>query len=171
AAVLAALAGWSDLGFLGRSAPFFKRQVDDAWLSRYRSWVYGIGFGWQIGAGLATYIMTAAVFLTVVLAALSGSPAAAFGIAVLFGLARGLAVLLSARLTTPASMMALHGRLEALEAPVRNTVAVVQLVVAAVAAGIAWGPAAAIAAAAVVAAPLAVRALVSHQRTTALPAD
>ncbi|HEY4377295.1 MAG TPA: hypothetical protein VGM93_09050, partial [Acidimicrobiales bacterium] len=117
AAVLAALAGWSDLGFLGRSAPFFKRQVDDAWLSRYRSWVYGIGFGWQIGAGLTTYIMTAAVFLTVALAALSGSPTAAFGIAVLFGLARGLAVLLSARLTTPASMMALHGRLEALEAP------------------------------------------------------
>src|SRR5437588_3889490 len=28
--------------------PSPRRQVDDAWLRRYRSWVYGLGFGVQL---------------------------------------------------------------------------------------------------------------------------
>ena len=48
-----------DLGLTGIGLPIFKRQVNDAWLRTYRSWVYGAGFGWQNGFGLATYIMTA----------------------------------------------------------------------------------------------------------------
>ena len=57
--------------------PFHRRQVDELWLGRYRPWVYASGFGWQIGVGVATYIMTAAVYLVVVLAALTASPAGA----------------------------------------------------------------------------------------------
>ena len=45
----------------GHRPPFLHRQVDDDWLSAYRPWVYGVGFGWQIGAGVTTYTMTAAV--------------------------------------------------------------------------------------------------------------
>ena len=77
---------------LGFGPPFLRRQVNEDWLSRYRSWLYGSGFGWQIGVGFTTYIMTAAVPLTIVFAALSASPWAALGIAVVFGLARGLTV-------------------------------------------------------------------------------
>ena len=45
----------------GFGPPFLCRQVNEAWLSKYRPWVYGGGFGWQIGAGVTTYVMTAAV--------------------------------------------------------------------------------------------------------------
>ncbi len=50
---------------LGFGPPFFRRQVNEEWLSRYRAWVYGSGFGWQIGVGVATYVMTAAVPLMI----------------------------------------------------------------------------------------------------------
>ena len=76
AAVLALVAAGMDLG-IGTEMPHHRRQVDEVWLDQYRSWVYGLGFGWQIGSGLSTYIMTAAVYLTIALAALTGSPATA----------------------------------------------------------------------------------------------
>ncbi len=143
AAVLAAAAALVDAGTFGRRPPFFRRQVDDAWLARYRAWVYGGGFGWQIGVGLATYIMTAGVVLTVALAVLTGSPAAAFAIALAFGIARGLVVLLGARLRSPQALGALHARLDALEAPVRWALVGLQAGVGAIAALLAWGPLAA----------------------------
>ena len=164
ASVLAALAALVDAGAFGRRPPFFRRQVDDAWLSRYRAWVYGLGFGWQIGVGLATYIMTAGVVLTAALAALTASPLAALGIGAAFGLARGLVVLLGAHLRSPAALGRLHARLDALEAPVRWAVVGVQAVVALVAAALAGGLLAAAgvtvlgAAVLVVALPLARRA-------------
>jgi len=119
AAIAAVAAGAVDLGLFPWQPPFFHRQVDDAWLRQYRPWVYGAGFGLQIGAGLATYIMTSAVVLTLVLAAMSGSPWVALGIGAGFGLVRGLAVLLGARATTPAALQSLHARFDAWEAPVR----------------------------------------------------
>ena len=63
-----------DADVFGEVIPIWRRQVNDQWLARYRSWVYGVGFGWQIGVGVATYIMTAAVFLVVLLAAVSARP-------------------------------------------------------------------------------------------------
>ena len=54
--------------------PIHRRQVNERWLDQYRPWVYGAGFGWQIGTGLSTYITTAAVYLMVVLGALTAGP-------------------------------------------------------------------------------------------------
>ena len=149
AAGLAVLAAAVDSGVLGIAPPFFKRQVNEYWLGRYRAWVYGSGFGWQIGAGVTTYIMTAAVFLTVALGALTTGPGAALIIGVAFGLTRGLAVLLTARLRTTSEIYALHRKFDALGEPVRRAVVVVQLAVAVVAIGAAWGVIAALVAAAV----------------------
>ncbi|NLV55757.1 MAG: hypothetical protein GXY13_09120 [Acidimicrobiales bacterium] len=143
AAVLAGTAAAVDAGTFGRRPPFFRRQVDDAWLSTYRAWVYGGGFGWQIGVGFATYIMTAGVALTALLAALTGSPAAALLVGVVFGTARGLVVLLGAGLRSPAALGALHARLDSLEAPVRWGVTVAWAAVAVGAAAVAGGPVAA----------------------------
>ena len=42
----------------GFRLPVHYRQVNERWLDQFRPWVYGAGFGWQIGAGLATYIKT-----------------------------------------------------------------------------------------------------------------
>lgn len=147
AAGIAVLGAAVDGGVFGFAPPFFKRQVNEYWLTRYRAWVYGSGFGWQIGAGVTTYIMTAAVFVTVAFGALTAGPWAALALGVGFGLARGLAVLLTARRHTTTELFALHRRFDALGEPVRRAVIVVQLAVAVVAAGAAWGPVAGLVAA------------------------
>ena len=123
--------------------PFFKRQVNEYWLGRYRAWVYGSGFGWQIGAGVTTYIMTAAVFLTVALGALTAGPVAA-----LRARRRASASCAASRCCSPpgshtAELFALHRRFDALGEPVRRAVIGVQLAVAVVAARArrgAWWP-------------------------------
>jgi hypothetical protein len=124
---------------LGVAPPFYKRQVNEYWLSKYRAWVYGTGFGWQIGAGVTTYIMTAAVFVTIAFGALTAGPVAAMAVGMVFGLARGLAVLLTARSRSTADLFALHRGFDALGEPVRRAVILVQFAVAVVAAGAAWG--------------------------------
>jgi hypothetical protein len=142
AAVAALLGAASDARIGGLHLPHHTRQVNEDWLSAYRAWVYGGGFGWQIGVGLATYIMTAAVYLTIVLAALTAGPLTAVAIAVLFGTVRGLAIFLSARITSPAALLSFHRRFDALGEPVRLAVIGVQVAVGLVAAAAAGGPAA-----------------------------
>ena len=139
AALLAVACAAVDSGCLGVRPPFFHRQVNEDWLPRYRGWLYGVGFGWQVGVGVATYIMTAAVVLTVALGALSGSALAAFLIAVAFGLVRGLTVFLTARVQRPAQLQSFHRRFDAWGEPVRLAVIALQLVVAVVAGVVAWG--------------------------------
>lgn len=106
AAVLAApvlvAAGVVELG--GWRLPTVRRQVDEEWLPRYRGWVYGAGFGVQLGVGLATTVTTAAVYALVAVAALAGAAGevevaqAAGGV---FGLARALPVVAGARVHDP----------------------------------------------------------------------
>lgn len=92
--------------------PEHPRQVNEQWLGRYRRWIYAAGFGAQIGTGFATYIMTAAVYLTAALAVLTGRPGAAFAVGLGFGLVRGLGVLACAGVRTPDALRALHRRLD-----------------------------------------------------------
>ena len=108
------VAAASDSSAFGFRLPGHPRQVNEQWLGLYRRWVYACGFGVQIGVGFATYIMTAAVYLTVLLGALSGSAALAFAIGLLFGLVRGLAVLLSSGARDPRALRLLHRRLDLL---------------------------------------------------------
>jgi hypothetical protein len=143
AAVLALVTAASDANLGGFRLPGHTRQVNEVWLDRYRSWVYGGGFGWQIGVGLATFIVTAAVYLLIALAALTGEPLVALALCTWFGLLRGLAVLLSRRATTLERLQALHRRFAALSAPSRAATIVAQLAIAAVAAIAAFGPVAA----------------------------
>jgi hypothetical protein len=130
AAVAALGAAAVDLDVFGPVIPVIRRQVDDRWLARYRPWFYGAGFGWQVGVGVATYVMTAGVFLLLVMAALTGSPLEALGVCAAFGLARGLTVFLTAAAWDPARLRVLHGRLDRAGPAVRATVIVVEVVVA-----------------------------------------
>jgi hypothetical protein len=41
----------STRGPSGSGCPSWQRQVDERWLTTYRGWVYGAGFGFQLGAG------------------------------------------------------------------------------------------------------------------------
>src|SRR5206468_2866754 len=99
----------SDAG-LGWSLPDHPRQVNETWLGRYRRWIYAAGFGAQIGTGFATYIMTAAVYLTAALAVLSG-PAGAVLTGVVFGAVRGSAILVTAGATSPDALRRLLRRI------------------------------------------------------------
>jgi hypothetical protein len=110
-AVLAgALTVAADARIGGFRLPVHHRQVNERWLDQFRPWVYGAGFGWQIGTGLATYIKTCAVYLMIVLAALTGSPGVALLAGVLFGLVRGLAVFLGRRITSTTALADFHRR-------------------------------------------------------------
>jgi hypothetical protein len=108
----AALGIAHDLRLGGFRLPAHTRQVNDRWLDDYRRWVYGAGFGWQIGTGLATFIVTAAVYLVVVLGALTASPLLAFAVGTGFGLVRGLAILAGRSATTQAALLSLHRTIE-----------------------------------------------------------
>ena len=157
-AVAAIVGATVDSGVLGFGPPFFLRQVNELWLGKYRAWLYGTGFGWQIGAGVVTYIMTAAVFVTIALGALTASPVAALCVGVAFGLVRGLAVYLTARARSTADLFALHRRFDALGEPVRRVVIGVQMAIGVVALAVGVGAIAAIAAAAVASAVVVVAA-------------
>ncbi|MCC5953406.1 MAG: hypothetical protein JJU45_15040 [Acidimicrobiia bacterium] len=135
----ALVAAASDARVGGVRLPGHTRQVNELWFGRYRAWVYGGGFGWQIGVGLATFITTAAVYVVVVAAVVSGSPPAAFGLCVVFGLVRGLAVLAGRRLVDPAALASFHRRFDALAEPSRRATAAV-LAVVGVTAVVAAGP-------------------------------
>jgi hypothetical protein len=141
---LAALAAAvSDSRITGRQIPIHRRQVNEVWLDRFRPWVYGAGFGWQIGSGVVTYIMTSAVYLIAVLAVMTGNPWTALGVGVVFGTVRGLAVLLGRGINSPARLASFHRRFAELGPVSRRVIVVMELAVATVVAGVLWLPAAA----------------------------
>ena len=93
---LAELAAWP--------VPTVHRQVDEAWLARYRGWVYGAGFGLQLGSGLATTVTTGAVYAMVGVAGLlgaTGRPSWAQVVGAVFGLVRSGPVLAGGTLSDP----------------------------------------------------------------------
>ncbi len=113
--------------------PSPRRQVNEDWLHRYRGWVYGVGFGFQLGLGVATIVTTALVYAVLALAALTASPAAGAAIGLAFGLARGLTVLAPARVRRPGHLRRFHRRLAAWAPRARRLAGAAQLGLAAVA--------------------------------------
>jgi hypothetical protein len=101
-----------DLRVGGLELPSWRRQVDEQWLTRYRGWVYGVGFGAQLGFGLVTIITSSTTYAVVVLATLSGSPAAGLLIGGVFGLVRALPSVLMARVRDRAALHRIFGTVE-----------------------------------------------------------
>ncbi len=132
AAGLVALGGLGGLLETVGRVPTWRRQVDEAWLTRYRGWVYGAGFGLQLGAGVATTVTTGAIYLAGVFAVVAASPARGGLIGAVFGLARAAPVLLGARIGDAMALRSLVKRLATWETAGRRATAVV-LVVAGVA--------------------------------------
>lgn len=111
AAVLVAIAG-ALVDLIGQKPPSIHRQVDEDWLSRYRGWVYGLGFGFQLGFGVVTIVPTAAIYAYIAFAILSGSATDGAVIGLTFGLVRGLAVFRVAGAKDPASLRSIMRRLQ-----------------------------------------------------------
>jgi hypothetical protein len=130
-AALAALGATLDLRIGGVSVPTVHRQVDEHWLLRYRGWVYGAGFGFQLGLGVVTVVSTFAVYLTLALALLTGSLAGGLVVGSTFGVVRGTTVLAVAGVRHPDQLHRLHRRLAAWDPASRRLAAGVQGSVAA----------------------------------------
>jgi hypothetical protein len=92
--------------------PHWRRQVNEDWLDEYRGWVYGAGFGAQLGAGFLTIVTTSAVHLTFVFALLTRSPGLGGVIGGVFGLVRGLSLLVAAPTRNTDDLRLLHRRLD-----------------------------------------------------------
>ncbi|PPK98068.1 cytochrome C biogenesis DsbD-like protein [Kineococcus xinjiangensis] len=96
-----------------RALPTWHRQVDEDWLHRYRGWVYGFGYGVQLGVGVVTIVTSPLLYAALALAVLTGGPAGGAVVGLAFGAARALPVLSMRRVTTPERLVAVHRRLEA----------------------------------------------------------
>ena len=96
--------------------PSWRRQVDEAWLARYRGWVYGLGFGVQLGLGVVTIVTSSTVYATVVMAAVTGSVGAGALVGAVFGLVRSLPALALWRVESRADLHRVFERLERLRA-------------------------------------------------------
>lgn len=99
------------------SLPTVHRQVDEAWLRQYRGWVYGAGFGVQLGAGMATIVTSAATYVAFALSLLSGSALAGALIGGAFGLVRAAPISTVRQVKAPEPLRRLHRQLLRLEGP------------------------------------------------------
>jgi putative Ca2+/H+ antiporter (TMEM165/GDT1 family) len=102
-----------------RSVPSWRRQVDEQWLTRYRGWVYGLGFGAQLGFGLVTIITSTTTYAAVLLAALSGHLGAGLAIGATFGLVRALPSVLMGRVVDRDDLHRVFTRIERWANPAR----------------------------------------------------
>ena len=95
--------------------PTVHRQVDERWLTTYRGWIYGAGFGLQLGTGVVTIVVSAATYSMLVAALLTMSAGGGLIVGAAFGIVRSLPLLLTARLRTPARLYETTRRIAASE--------------------------------------------------------
>lgn len=115
AAAVCAVAVLLDVARPARPVPSIHRQVNEQWLGAFRGWVYGAGFGYQLGLGVVTIVTTALVYATFALAFVAGGAAAGALVGAAFGLARALPVLAVRRVQSPGALRDLHRRFQTLE--------------------------------------------------------
>lgn len=120
-AVVALLGVLAELGMAGLRVPTNHRQVNERWLDLYRGWVYGVGFGFQLGLGVITIVTSAATYVVLAAAVFAHSAVGGLAVGATFGLARSLPVLLTASARTPGDLRALHRRNAAWALAVRRT--------------------------------------------------
>jgi hypothetical protein len=124
AVLAAALALAIVLDGLPRAVPGPRRQVDERWLDEYRGWVYGVGYGWQLGLGVTTVVSSAATYVALLAALLAGSAGAGAVVLGCFGAVRGLTPLAAGGVRSQRQLLALHRALARWREPAqRATVA------------------------------------------------
>jgi hypothetical protein len=119
-----------DLGLGGLGLPTPARQVNEDWMRRYRGWVYGVGFGFQLGLGFATVVSASAVYLAFVAAALSGAPSSGALIGATFGFVRAAAIFATLGADTPAKLISLGAGMERLRRPAARAAIATQTLLA-----------------------------------------
>ena len=100
---------------LRRRLPLTKRQVNEDWMATFRNWVYGFGFGSQLGLGFISLVACAAIYATFAIELLSGHVVSGVAIGTVFGATKALSLLPAVTARDPVSLLALHRRLLGLE--------------------------------------------------------
>jgi hypothetical protein len=84
------------------------RQVDENWLISYRGWVYGAGYGVQLGLGISTIVTAATIYALGVCALATGTIAGGAIVGAVFGAGRGVSLMAGRTVTTPERLHAFH---------------------------------------------------------------
>lgn len=140
--LLAALLGAAfviELGVGGLAIPTIRRQVDERWLNAYRGWVYGFGFGVQLGAGVVTIVSTASVYVTFAACWLAGGALPGLAIGAVFGATRAATLFGARRVRDPHALQELGRRLRRWARPARRAALAAELALALAALGAAIG--------------------------------
>jgi hypothetical protein len=123
-------AGVADL--FGVPVPWFHRQVNERWIGTYRGWVYGAGFGAQLGVGLSTFVVTWAVPALIIVLGMVGDVFTGIIAGVAFGFGRSIPLLTAGWIDRPSRLGRFHSSMAALGRPAHLTAAVSLLSLAAV---------------------------------------
>lgn len=115
--VVLLIAGLLDLR--GLKPPGLHRQVDEDWLGRYRDWVVGLGFGAQLGAGIATIIPSFGTWALFLIALGAGFPMAAY-VGLAFGVGRSLLLFTTRSVRSTSSLAEVMRRFTSAEGAARN---------------------------------------------------
>jgi hypothetical protein len=107
------------LDAIPRTVPGPRRQINERWLDEYRGWVYGLGYGAQLGIGVTTVVSSAATYVALFAAFLVARPSAGALIVGCFGAIRGLTLLAGARIRTPPQLLSMHRAFGRWRLPVR----------------------------------------------------
>ena len=87
------------------------RSTSAGWTSS-AGWVYGFGFGAQLGLGITTVVTSAATYVAMLVAFLAADPGWGALVLGVFGAIRGVTPLLAARVQGPEQLRAFHVRFE-----------------------------------------------------------
>jgi hypothetical protein len=108
-----------DVFYGARRPPTRLRQVNEDWLTRYRGWVYGVGFGFQLGLGIITVVTSWYVYGLIVALLLLGDVTHALLVGVVFGVARAIPMVFTIGLNDTSSMRQFHRRFADSQTPAR----------------------------------------------------
>lgn len=100
-----------------------KRQVNENWIGTFRGWVYGGGFGLELGVGFLTYIVTWGVFATYASAFLTVTPISGALVGATFGFGRSLTLIAAGYVDRPSRLTSFNRRLASLGPVVRHATA------------------------------------------------
>ena len=103
-----------------RLLPTRTRQVNENWIQQYRGWVYGGGFGAELGFGISTIITTTLIHLLVLTMIVLGDIVATSVIGALFGFVRGATVLAAISVDSPERLRSFHEKLDRFRAHSRR---------------------------------------------------
>ncbi|MEE8599569.1 hypothetical protein [Euzebya tangerina] len=84
--------------------PTLHRQVDERWLTEFRGWVYGLGFGLQLGTGILTIMPSSIVLTTWIGVVIGADPLIGAITGLTFGAARAAPLVVAGRVRTVSAL-------------------------------------------------------------------